>query len=154
MTQIGAHDDRHRLTCRLRQIGGSACVLAGRTRHSRHTIDRHHLEAKPSTQYRLDWLLEIHGSLVEVLVEAASSGDAGAHHAAAGAIWGMTALVFAGAACEIAHNALPRKRQATCPTRTPEASALPAAGEHLDDAGKIGLQEKVIEASLKAAADA
>jgi hypothetical protein len=25
----------------------------------------------------LDWLLEIHGSLVEVLVEAASSGDAG-----------------------------------------------------------------------------
>jgi hypothetical protein len=28
------------------------------------------------------------------------------------------------------------------------------AGEHLDDAGKIGLREKVIEASLKAAADA
>jgi hypothetical protein len=28
------------------------------------------------------------------------------------------------------------------------------AGEHLDDAGKIRLQEKVIEASLKAAADA
>jgi hypothetical protein len=44
-------------------------------------------------------------------------------------------------------------RQRALP-RTPEASALPAAGEHLDDAGKIGLQEKVIEASLKAAADA
>ena len=28
------------------------------------------------------------------------------------------------------------------------------AGEHLDDAGKIRLREKVIEASLKAAADA
>jgi hypothetical protein len=27
-------------------------------------------------QYLLDWLLEVHGSLVEVLVEAASSGDA------------------------------------------------------------------------------
>ena len=44
-------------------------------------------------------------------------------------------------------------RQRALP-RTLEASALPAAGEHLDDAGKIGLQEKVIEASLKAAADA
>jgi hypothetical protein len=43
----------------------------------RHTISWHHLEA--DLRFRAAWsgLLEIHGSLVEVLVEVASSGGTG-----------------------------------------------------------------------------
>jgi hypothetical protein len=43
----------------------------------RHTIDRHHLEANPRCSAAWTGLLEARGSLVEVLVEAASRGSTG-----------------------------------------------------------------------------